>query len=50
MAPVYPEDAVDAGLPVWTSFRRWTGRELLFMYCRLLRLAISAPGDMDMLR
>lgn len=51
MLPVYPVDVVDAGLPTWTSPRRWTGSELFVIpYAMLLMFAISAAGDMDMLR
>lgn len=47
--PVYPVDVVDAGLPTWTS-RRWTGSELLVILYMVFIFAISAAGDMDMLR
>jgi hypothetical protein len=50
MPGLYAEDVVDVGLPACTSPRRCTGRELLLMYCRLLMPAISAAGDMDMVR
>jgi hypothetical protein len=51
MFPVYPVDVVDAGLLAWTSPRRWTGSELLFMaYAILFIFAISAAGDIDIVR
>lgn len=51
MLPLYPVDAVDAGLPTCTSPRRCTGSELLVIpYAMLLMFAISVAGDMDMVR
>ena len=47
--PLKPDDVVEAGLAACTS-RRWTGSELLLMYCRLPMPLSSTPGDMERLR